>query len=325
MDSMKIARDKISKIAPTPNESAALYSMKTARDKIRKHIPPYLFIFPSIFIMMLMMVYPVLQTFWFSVSEVEIPSFETSFTGIENFSNTFGKEEFLQILGNTLIWVIGTVMFKFLLGFWAALTFNQSVKGGVALRVVSLLPWTVPSVVAANLWLWILQSDLGLINGFLKANGLGTLAHTWLGDTQTAMLSAMIAYTWAGFPFVMLMLLAGLQGIPKDLYEAGKIDGANPVQLFRYITLPSLKSIIFIVIILEIIAGVNAFDMLYVMTGGGPGGASEILGLYIYRLSFSEFDFGGASAVGTALLVMAAIIFIFYAPTQRTNSRAGGK
>jgi multiple sugar transport system permease protein len=198
---------------------------------------------------------------------------------------------------------------------------NAKLPGIVTLRVLVLLPWTVPSIVAANLWRWVFQSDYGLLNNGLRSIGLDNLIRPWLGDPNTALSAVMVAYSWAGYPFVMLMLLAGLQGIPKEYYEAARIDGANNRQLFMYITLPSLRSLIAILLLLEVINGLNSFDMLITMTGGGPGGASEILGLFIYRLGFTNFDFAGASAVSVTLLIIAAGVFLFYAPSQIRSRR----
>ncbi len=130
------------------------------------------------------------------------------------------------------------------------------------------------------------------------------------------------AYTWAGYPFVMIMLLAGMQGIPEDLYDAGKIDGASSTQAFLHITLPSLRNVIVILVLLEIISGFNSFDLLYVMTAGGPGGASEILGLFIYRLGFTNFDFAGASAVSMVLIVVAIVCFLLYVPASARKRRS---
>ena len=133
---------------------------------------------------------------------------------------------------------------------------------------------------------------------------------------ETALPSVLAAYTWAGFPFVMMMILAGLQGIPGELYESSAIDGASRIQQFFYITLPSLRSVITMVIVLEVVNAINAFDLLFVLTGGGPGTSSEILGLLIYRLGFTRFDFAGASAASTLLIGAALVCFLFYAPTQ---------
>lgn len=295
--------------------------MNTLRNAFRKKAPVYLLILPCVILLVTMMVYPIYQTVRFSMSDVKLPTFELNFTGLDNFTRIFAKDEIPQVFKNTFVWVFGTIVFRFVLGFWAALTFNVQVRGGMVLRILCLLPWTVPSIVAANLWRWILQTDTGLLNGFLRANGMGHLAYNWLGDPNTALLSVLIAYTWAGFPFVMLMLLAGMQGIPKELYEAGKIDGANQWQLFRHITIPGLKGIILVILLLEVISGFNSFDMLMVLTGGGPGGASEILGLFIYRTGFVNFDFGGASAISFTLLTMAIVFFVFYGIANQKAKR----
>ncbi|WP_158453678.1 carbohydrate ABC transporter permease [Paenibacillus beijingensis] len=215
-------------------------------------------------------------------------------------------------MNNTLVWIIGGIASRFILGFWAAIIFNIKVKGNMFFRILCLLPWTIPSIAAANLWRWILKADIGVFNEFLQSIGLGYLTNNWIGDPRTALWSVLVAYAWQGFPFVMLMLLAGMQSIPKELYEAGKIDGAHSVQLFRYITIPSLMPIILVVLLLELINGLNTSDMLMVLTGGGPAGATETIGLFIYRIGFVNFDFGGASAISLALLLFVIILFIFY-------------
>ncbi len=278
----------------------------------RKNMSAYLLILPCVLLLALMMVYPVFQTIRFSLFDVKLPSFDMQFSGLSNFARIFSKDEIATVFSNTFVWIIGSIILKFILGFWAAIIFNTKVKGGVFLRILCLLPWTMPSIASSNLWRWILQSDTGLLNEFLRSYGMGALARNWLGDPQTAIYAVMVANAWAGFPFVMLMILAAMQGIPKELYEAGEIDGAGPVQLFLNITLPILKPIIIVVLLLQIISNMNSFDMLYVLTGGGPGGASETLGLFIYRLGFTNFDFGGASAISIALLVIAFGFFIFY-------------
>lgn len=153
---------------------------------------------------------------------------------------------------------------------------------------------------------------------------MASLAHNWLGDPKTALFSGMIANSWAGFPFVMIMLLAGMQAISKELYEAGAIDGANKIQLFRYITLPGLAPIVVIIFLLEVIHNLNSFDMLYVLTGGGPGGASEIMGLFIYRIGFTTYDFGGASAISVTLLALAIVFFLLYNRNRGKANRRGG-
>jgi multiple sugar transport system permease protein len=263
-----------------------------------------------------MMVSPIIRTFLYSFSEILLPNFETQFIGVKNFQNVFSRPEIATVLKNTFLWICGSVFLRFTMGFGAALVLNTEMRARQFFRVLALLPWTVPSIVSANTWRWMLQSDYGLINGILRSLGLTHLTHSWLGDPRTALFSVLIAYSWAGFPFVMIMLLAGMQGIPKDYYDAAKIDGCNAMQAFRNVTLPSLKAVIFVVLILEIVSGFNSFDLLFTMTGGGPGGASEILGLFIYRLAFTNFDFAGASAVSVVLILLGIVAFLLYVPAS---------
>ena len=270
------------------------------------------------------MIIPILRTVSFAFSEVTLPSFDTRFTGTDNFERIITLEEFPAIVKNTLVWILGTVVLRVSLGFLAAFIMDGQGKPVKAVRLLALLPWTVPSIVSANTWRWMLQSDFGLINGMFKSVGLESWSRLWLSTAQTALPSVLVAYAWAGFPFVMMMILAGLQGIPGDMYESSAIDGANRIQQFFYITIPSLRSVIAMVIVLEVVNAINAFDLLFVLTGGGPGTSSEILGLLIYRLGFTRFDFAGASAASTLLIGAALVCFLFYAPTQlRKKGRDG--
>jgi multiple sugar transport system permease protein len=289
--------------------------------RLRRYGIGALLVLPCTAILIVMMVNPSVQTLVFSFSRVTLPKFDTVFIGFDNFWRVFSKPEIGMVLFNTLVWMLGTVVLRFVLGFWAALTMNAGFRGAGIFRILILLPWTVPSIVAANTWRWILQSDYGLLNGVLRSWGLGQLAHSWLGDPATALASVMLAYCWAGYPFVMMMLLAGMQGIPKELYDAGKVDGANAWQIFRYITIPSLRSVLIIVLLLEVISSLNSFDVLFALTGGGPGGATEILGLFIYRLGFTNFDFAGASAVSVVLIGLALGCFIVYGSLSLKKKR----
>jgi multiple sugar transport system permease protein len=275
-----------------------------------------LFVVPAAIIIILMMIVPIFRTILFSFSAVTLPSFETSFNGLYNFRKIFSLEEFPTIIKNTIVWILGTVILRVSLGFVSALIMDDQGKLLRGMRVVALLPWTIPSIVAANSWRWMLRTDFGLVNGFLDNIGLGFLKSPWLIDAKTALPTVLVTYAWAGFPFVMMMFLAGLQTIPEELYESGAIDGANKVQQFLYITVPSLRSVIIMIVVLEAISAINAFDLLFVLTGGGPGTSSEILGLLIYRLGFTRFDFAGASAASTLLIIAALFCFLCYAPTQ---------
>ena len=274
------------------------------------------FVAPCTIVVLLMMIVPIIRTISFAFSEVTLPSFDTQFNGIRNFEKIVTLKEFPAIVKNTVVWIVGSVVLRTGMGFVAAFIMDGQGKPVKAVRLLALLPWTVPSIVSANSWRWMLQSDFGLINGMFKSVGLESWCRLWLSTAETALPSVLAAYTWAGFPVVMMMILAGLQGIPGELYESSAIDGASRIQQFFYITLPSLRSVITMVIVLEVVNAINAFDLLFVLTGGGPGTSSEILGLLIYRLGFTRFDFAGASAASTLLIGAALVCFLFYAPTQ---------
>ena len=283
---------------------------------VRASLLGYAFILPCLFILFAMMLNPILKTVIFSFSKIKLPQFHTTFNGFNNYHDLLARPEIGTVALNTVVWTLGTMILRFVLGMWGAIVVNTSFRGRRIWQTLILLPWTVPSIVATNIWRWMLQGDFGMVTSTLQSWGLSGLARHWLSDPTTAMQSVMVAYAWAGFPFVMLMLLAGMQAIPEEQYDAGKIDGADNIQLFLHITLPGLRSIIVVVLLLEMISGLNSFDFLFVMTGGGPGGVSEVLGLLIYRIGFSNLNFGVASAA--AIILIAAVMggFLFYVPAS---------
>jgi ABC-type sugar transport system permease subunit len=283
----------------------------------RRWAPGYVLVAPAIVLVAVMMVSPTLQTLWFSVSTVKLPTFETTFVGLRNFVKIIGDPATGALLRRTLWWVGGTVVLRFLLGFLAALVFNAKVRGASWMRVLVVLPWTIPSVVAANLWRWILQSDTGILDQTLRAWGMPGAALNWLGNPGTALPAVVVAYSWAGFPFIMLLILAGLQAVPEEHYEAAKVDGANWWQLFLFITVPMVKGVLVIALILETVSAINSFDTLTVMTGGGPANATQTWSLAIYRTGFGEFNLGGASALSVLEFLGALALFGLFGVASR--------
>ncbi len=281
----------------------------------------YVLVFPAMLMIALMMIYPVVQTLHFSVSRVQLPTFHTTFVGFANFARILTDPETWPLLQRTLIWIVGTVTLRMALGLGAALVFNAKVRGTVWMRVLAVLPWTIPSVVGANLWRWIVQTDTGLLNLTLRSWGLGDLALNWLGDPKTALFTVIVAYSWSGFPFVMLLILARLQGVPQEQYEAARVDGANWWQIFRFITLPSLKSVLAVALVLEIVSGINSFDTLVIMTGGGPANATRVWGLEIYKRGFTDFNLGGASALSVLMFVGMLVVFVVYSVLSNRSER----
>jgi multiple sugar transport system permease protein len=281
------------------------------------------FIAPCVIVMVIMMFYPIIQTVSFSFSSIKLPDFSLSYIGLKNFIRIFSRPEIPQIIVNTLIWTIGSVGYRLILGMITALVMNAGIPGISVLRILVVIPWTVPLIVSANSWRWILQGDFGVINGMLKAWGLGAFTYSWLGNSSTAMQLVLVAATWTGYPFVMMMFLSAMQGISSEYYEAATVDGANALQRFWYITLPCIKPVLLIVLALELINATNAFDMIYIMTGGGPSNATEILGLLIYRLGFINLDFAGASTISVLLIFITILFFIIYFLFHITTAKKG--
>lgn len=304
--------------------SSAFSSEQRARRRQRamqKWGPAYVLVLPATILIVAMMLWPLVQTLRFSVSNVQLPFFDTSFAGFSNFLNVFKTPDSGPMVVRTLIWVVATVALRFILGFVAAIIFNARVRGTVWLRILVMLPWTLPSVVAANLWRWVFQSDNGILNQTLEELGVphGALVD-WLGNPHTALGAVIVAYSWAGFPFIMLLLLAGMQGIPQDQYEAAMVDGANSWQSFRYVTVPSLRGVMTIALVLETVSAINSFDTIKVMTGGGPANATEIWSIGIYNSGFQNYDFGTASAMSVMLFLAAAVLFGVYASYTRARN-----
>jgi multiple sugar transport system permease protein len=304
--------------SPTLRSGHARRPIGRGSIRTQKRLAAYLLVLPAVVLILAMTLYPVVQTLHFSVSKVQLPTFRATYVGFANFVRILADPETWPLLRRTIVWVVGTVALRMALGLGAALVFNAKVRGTVWMRVLVILPWTIPSVVGANLWRWILQTDNGVLNQTLRAWGLGSWALNWLADPALAMPAVIVAYSWSGFPFVMLLILARLQGIPEELYEAARVDGADWWQSFRHITLPSLKGVLVVSLVLEIVSGINSFDTLIIMTGGGPANATRIWGLEIYKRGFTDFNFGGASALSVLLFAGVLVLFIVQSILNRS-------
>jgi multiple sugar transport system permease protein len=289
---------------------------------VRRWRAGYVLIAPAVLLILLMMVYPVVETIFFSFSKVQLPALRTTFVGFDNFIRILRDPDTGPLFRRTMVWIVGGVALRMALALGAALVFNAKVRGTVWMRVLVILPWAIPSVVGANLWRWIVQADAGVLNQTLRSLGLGAWALNWLGSPDTAMLTVIVAYAWGGFPFVMLLILARLQGLPEDINEAATVDGANWWQIFRYITLPSLTGVLAVALILEVVSGINSFDTLMIMTGGGPANATMIWGIKIYKTGFAEFNLGGAAALSVLMFAAMLAVFMVYGTINvRTRRR----
>ena len=243
---------------------------------------------------------PVLATVWLSFRR-QLPIFGISeFNGLDNYRFLLEDTRFWNALGNTAYFVAVSVSLELLLGLGFALLLNQQFRGRAVARALVLIPWAVPGVAAARFWEWIFNADFGVLNYLLGAR------INWLGDPVWALHAAILADVWKTTPFAVLLLLAGLQVIPEELYRAARIDGASAWQLFRHITLPLLKPVILLVLLFRTMDAARIFDLIFVLTGGGPANETETLVIYSYKLLYRTLQFGYGSTVAVA-----TFLFIF--------------
>lgn len=228
------------------------------------------------------------------------------FNGIGNYAGLLQDDRFWRALWTTVLFTVGSVAAHAVLGVYVAHVANRAFRGRRLFRLVALSPWMFPSVVVGVTWAWIYQSQYGVLNDALQRLGLITEPLTWLGDESRALSAVLVASIWRGFPFVMLMTLAGLQAIPAEQYEAAAVDGAGTFQRFAFVTLPNLRYILGVALMLDTIWMFRYFDLVQVMTGGGPGAATETLPVLVYKFAFEYFNFGMAAA--TAMLMFAVLL-----------------
>ena len=233
------------------------------------------------------------------------------FVGLQNIEKVLSRD-FASILVHTLDFTLNATILPFVIGFVVALVLNAPIRGRGLLRGLFLLPWLVPAVVVSFLWMWIFNANYGVLNGLLRSLGLIHENINWLGSQSTAMWAVITAKTWNTFPWIALMLLAGLQTIPRELYEAAAIDGANRLQTFWHITVSQLRGVITTVLLLSFIWNFQHFETLYVMTTGGPAGATTTFSVAVYQQAFQAFDLGRAGAIGILWMLLLSIIVGIY-------------
>ncbi len=277
--------------------------------RMREQYKGYLFILPAFLFLVSILGFPavaaVLQSF--NLIWVQSPSFS-----LASYQRLIGDAEFLETLGNTVIFVGLTVSFHLLIGLGVALLLNLEIRNKRFFRVIAILPWTVPDVIGGLIWKFMFDTLPGMINAMLMEFAFISDPIDWLGNPKLAFGCLIFAETWRGYPFAMLILLAGLQAIPKEQYEAAQIDGASKLKSFFYITLPNLKFMVIIAAVLDTIWESRLFGMIYSMTGGGPGYSSQVLSLLTYKHYFLFFNTSYAGAIAVVLAVFMLIISIPY-------------
>ncbi len=285
------------------------------RSARRRGLSRYLFVAPALIFLLLTMVYPIFSNLRMSVYDVTVSTFlsnNAAFVGFDNYARVLGDPAFQRAFVHSVAFTAGSLFFQFVIGFALALLFNRSFPGNGLLRALLLLGWMLPTVVSGSIFRWMFDGSIGIINYALQTLGLLDKPRFWLTDPNTALIGTIIANIWVGIPFNMILLLPGLQSISASLYEAAAIDGANSRQSFWHVTLPLMRPVILSVLLLGIIYTFKVFDIIYVMTGGGPVDATTTLPLYVYQLAFSFFRFGDGSAAAILLLLALSLVAVVY-------------
>lgn len=286
---------------------------RSRREEVRL---AYLLILPACLLIGVVAFFPILYAFWLSLHR-RMPVFDISyFVGLGNYRFLLQDPRFLSSLLNTTYFAFVSVSLELAFGLMMALLLNRAFRGRGLFRAIALIPWAIPTVVSARMWEWILNPDFGLLNYLLRQMGLlslrfsqgDALSLNWLGDRCLAMHALILADVWKTSPFAALILLAGLQLIPEELYEAAKVDGAGRWRIFRQITFPMLQPFILVALLFRTLDAFRIFDLVYVLTGGGPANTTETLSLYAYKLLFQTLEFGYGSAVAVATFLVVLLI-----------------
>ena len=274
---------------------------------------PYALLIPAILVLTIIFLYPLLHSLWLSFHSLNLnrPWQGTRFIGFDNYIEQLTGQAFYDSLWLTIYWTVGSLVGQVVLGFAAALALNQTFPGRAIARAVILIPWALPTVLAAIVFGTMFNTQ-GIVNQLLLDGGLISDYIPWLSSTTWSMPTIIMAHVWKGFPFLAVMILAGLQSIPQELYEAAEIDGASDFQQFRFITLPSLRGVILIAVLLSIIFSLKGIDFPYIMTFGGPANSTKVIAFHAYHTAFAEYSFGRASAIATLLTLITAVISYFY-------------
>ena len=293
---MAIRHRSVTVALPAPARPARWPSVRT-----RESLGGIGLLAPTVLILVGLVLYPFFYAIWLAFSDKTVGS-PGQFVGLRNFIYVLGWPQFSTAVVNTVVFTVSAVAIKFVLGMAVALVLNQQIRARNFFRAFLLLPWAMPAFVVYLVWRWLYDPLSGLINYALIDLGLITNPIAFLSDRNTAMLSVIIAHVWRNFPFYAISFLAGMQTISQELYDAAQVDGASRVQQFRHVTLPGLYHIIGVVVLLTTIWTANAFEPVYLLTGGGPSDATMVYTMLVYVMGMMNLRLGEAAAVSTLFL-----------------------
>jgi multiple sugar transport system permease protein len=282
--------------------------------RVWDHRADYAYVLPAIVVMLIVIAYPVYYTAELSFYQTP-PSLQLKdkiFNGVDNYTAILSSAVFWKVTGNTVIWTLASTIIAFLLGLGCALALHREFVGRGVLRAVLLIPWVVSAVAASYVWRWLYHSDFGVIGAALVQLGITDRPPNFIDNVDTVLPSLIVVNIWREFSFAMIMLMAGLQTVPEQLLRAARVDGASAWQRFWHVTMPHLRGVSTVTILLLAVSNFNSFIIPWIMTGGGPSNASHIWITHIYELAFGRQRWGVASAYSVLLFVIMMTLGYFY-------------
>ena len=279
------------------------------------------FVAPAALVILLVVVLPLARSLWMSLFDIVLtrPG-EEPFVGLRNYIEQLTSGDFWGAAGRALYFTVVSTALELSLGLALALLMDQPLRGRWLLRTIIILPWALPTIVNALMWRWIDNAEYGSLNALLTQTGLISDYQPWLSNSDTAMWMVIIADVWKMTPLVAILLLAGLQSVDRELVEVARVDGAGFRQIFRYILLPLLTPMILIVLVLRTMEAFKVFDIIWIMTHGGPANSTQTIAIYAYQTAYGGFDFGRGAALG---YLMALVIMVLAAVYIRLLGRTG--
>jgi multiple sugar transport system permease protein len=301
-------------------------AIRLTRRKKRTDLYPYIMVLPGLLLMAVFIVYPVFSNIILSFSNYSMISREHAFVGIDNYIDLLTSGRFLNSINFTIIWTITNIFFTLIIGLITAVVLDTDFKGSFILKSIILIPWVLPQIVTGYVFTMMLSQNIGIVNEFLIHIGLVDADFSWFQTGNMASVAVIIASIWRGFPFNALMIYAKLRTINKNLIEAAEIDGANDLHVFLHITIPHIRSIIITCLTLNFIWSFNAYDIVRVMTEGGPGESTALLAFLIQKDAFLNFELSKAATESViAFILMLLILFIATRLIKMTLHRRGVK
>ncbi|MCP4319474.1 MAG: sugar ABC transporter permease [Hyphomicrobiales bacterium] len=274
---------------------------------------------PTVLVFCAVIVYPLISAIYLSLFSIYTPTLEGEWVGLSNYAELLAKGEFWSSLWTNIIWTVGTLTLQILFGVGMALILHQNMIFRSLARSLILFPYFVSTVVAVLVWRWLFNDLYGILNHFVMWTGASDMPVDWLGSMPNALLSVILVGAWKYFPFVVIATLARLQTIPDSLYEAAKIDGAGPIARFFDVTLPQLRDVLVVIIMLRAIWDFKEFDLIYLLTGGGPVTSTQTIPLLVYKEAFALNQMGMASAYAVVMMALMLVFMILYIRRTQEN------